>query len=103
MNVRRRANLDRFRDLTIFEQRLQFIVDIQIAILHLYYTKWKSNVDKFEISHPYALAGELREEGKKAAGVAGLERLCRVYGSSNWVVEHLNDWTDEVCPRLHVF
>lgn len=82
--------------MAIFEQRLQFVVEVQIGILDLYHGKWKANVDKFEISHPYALAGELREEGKKVAGVAGLERLCRVYGSSTWVEDHLKDWTDEV-------
>ena len=72
------------------------MVEVQIGILDLYHGKWKANVEKFEISHPYALAGELREEGKKIAGVAGLERLCRVYGSSTWVEDHLKDWTDEV-------
>ena len=80
----------------LLEQRLQFVVEVQIAILDLYYDKWKANVEKFEISHPYALAGELREIGKKFSGVAGLERLCRVYGSCAWVENHLKDWTDEV-------
>ena len=80
----------------IFEQRLQFVMEVQIAILDLYHGKWKANVEKFEASHPLALAGELREEGKKVAGVAGLDRLCRVYGSSTWVEDHLKDWTDEV-------
>ena len=80
----------------IFEQRLQFVMEVQIAILDLYHGKWKANVEKFEASHPLALAGELREEGKKVAGVAGLERLCRVYGSSTWVEDHLKDWTEEV-------
>jgi len=79
---------------------LQFVVDIQLAILDLYYSKLKGNVEKFEISHPYALAGELREEGKKIAGVAGLERLCRVYGSATWIEDHLKDWTDEVRSTL---
>jgi len=87
---------DRFRGLAVFEQRLQFVLDVQIVILDMYYHKWKANVEKFEISHPYALAGELREEGKKAAGVAGLERLCRVYGSCTWVEDHLRDWTDDI-------
>ena len=80
----------------IFEQRLQFVMEVQIAILGLYHGKWKANVENFEASHPLALAGELREEGKKVAGVAGLERLCRAYGSSTWVEDHLKDWTDEV-------
>jgi len=80
----------------LFEQRLQFVMEVQIAILDLYHGKWKANVEKFEASHPLALAGDLREEGKKVAGVAGLERLCRVYGSSTWVEDHLKDWTDEV-------
>jgi hypothetical protein len=88
--------VDRFRALAVFEQRLQFIVDVQVDILELYHGKWKANVEKFEMSHPYALAGELREEGKKVAGVAGLERLCRIFGSATWVEDHLKDWTDEV-------
>jgi RAD50-interacting protein 1 len=83
----------------VFEQRLQFVLDAQIVILDMYYHKWKAYVEKFEISHPYALVGELREEGKKAAGVAGLERLCRVYGSTTWVEDHLRDWTDDVNSR----
>jgi len=88
--------IDRFRGLAVFEQRLQFIVDVQIGILELYHSKWKANVEKFEMSHPYALAGELREEGKKIAGVSGLERLGRIYGTATWVEDHLKDWTDEV-------
>jgi RAD50-interacting protein 1 len=87
--------LDRFRGLNIFEQRLQFIMNGQIAILDLYYDKCKANVEKLEISHPYALAGELREE-KKIADVLGLERICRVYGSSAWIEDHLKNWSDEV-------
>jgi len=71
-------------------------VEVQVSILDLYHGKWKANVEKFEISHPLALAGELREDGKKTSGVAGLERLCRVYGSSTWVEDHLKDLTDEV-------
>jgi hypothetical protein len=92
--------VDRFRTVAVFEQRLQFIVDVQVDVLELYHDKWKANVEKFEMSHPYALAGELREEGKKVAGVAGLERLCRIYGSVSWVEDHLKDWTDEV-PTPH--
>ena len=86
----------------VFEQRLQFIMEVQISILDLYQGKWKANVEKFESSHPLALAGELRDEGKKVAGVAGLQRLSRVYGSSAWVEDRLKDWTDEV-PRAPSF
>ena len=89
---------NRFDGLIVFEQRLQFVVDVQISILELYQSKWKANVEKFEISHPYALAGELREEGKRSAGVQGLERLCRVYGSCTWVEERLKDFTNDVRP-----
>jgi hypothetical protein len=80
----------------VFEQRLQFVLEVQISILDLYYHKWKANVDKFEASHPYALAGELRDEGERVAGVAGLERLCLVFGSATWVEDNLKLWTDEV-------
>jgi RAD50-interacting protein 1 len=69
---------------------------VQLAILDLYHDKWKGNIEKFEISHPYALAGELREESKQTTGIAGLQRLCRVYGSSTWIEDHLKDSTDEV-------
>jgi RAD50-interacting protein 1 len=69
---------------------------VQIAILDLYHGKWKGNLQVFEISHPSAIAGELRAENKKVSGVTGLERLCRVYGSTSWVEDHLKDWTDEV-------
>jgi RAD50-interacting protein 1 len=65
--------------------------------LDLYYNKWKLLLNKFDLSHSFALAGELREEKKKQAGVAGLERLCRVYGSAAWIDDHLRGWTDEVC------
>ena len=71
-------------------------MNVQMDILVLYYDKLNANVDKFEMSHPYALAGELREEGKKTAGVAGLQRLCRIYGSATWIEDHLKDSTDEV-------
>jgi hypothetical protein len=90
-------DLDRFRGLSNLNSRIQFVLEIQIEILNLYHSKWKSNLEKFELSHPFALAGELREERKKQAGVVGLERLSRVYGSAAWIEDHLRDWTDEVC------
>ena len=82
-------------DGTVFEHRLQFVVDVQLSILELYRRKWKANVEKIEISHPYAIAGELRDD-KRSSGVPGLERLCRVYGSCTWVEERLNDFTNDV-------
>ena len=88
--------IDRFRGLSSLAGRIQFVLEVQIAILNLYHSKWKSNLEKFELSHPFALAGELREDRKKQAGSVGLERICRVYGSAAWIEDHLKDWTDEV-------
>ena len=90
------AHQDRFRDLSTLELRIQIILEVQIAILDLYYNKWKHVLSNFDLSHSFALAGELREEKKKQAGVAGLEKLCRVYGSAAWIDDHLRGWTDEV-------
>ena len=70
------AHVDRFRGLAIFEHRLQFVVEVQISILDLNHGKWKANVEKFEISHPYALAVNATNS-RDFVAQAG-ERMCFV-------------------------
>lgn len=37
-----------------------------------------------------------KEDQASVQGVAGLERLCRVYGSAEYLEKKMRDWSDDV-------
>lgn len=91
--------LDRYRPLASFSQKLRFLIDIQIAIFDKFHSRLHSSLEAYlSISSSIARAvqGVSKEEVAQIEGVNGLERLCRVYGSAEYLEKKMLDWSDDV-------
>lgn len=91
--------IDRYRPLASFSQKLRFLIDIQIAIFDKFHSRLHSSLEAYlSISSSIARAvqGVSKEEVAQIEGVGGLERLCRVYGSAEYLEKKMRDWSDDV-------
>ncbi|CAO2656064.1 Nn.00g048670.m01.CDS01 [Neocucurbitaria sp. VM-36] len=90
---------DRYRPLTSFSQKLTFLIDIQIAIFDKLHERLLSNLEAYLTMTTYVgrkAAGVTKEEQEKLLGVEGLERLCKTYGSADYLEKAMRDWSDDV-------
>jgi hypothetical protein len=93
-------NTDRYRPLTSFSQKLTFLIDIQIAIFDKYHEKLLSNLEAY-LTMTTALGSVTKEEQERLLGVEGLERLCKTYGSADYLEKAMRDWSDDVVGLSH--
>jgi hypothetical protein len=90
---------DRYRPLTSFSQKLTFLIDIQIAIFDKLHERLVSNLEAYltkTTALGRAMGGVTKEEQEKLLGVEGLERLCKTYGSADYLERAMRDWSDDV-------
>ncbi|KAH8727149.1 TIP-1 family-domain-containing protein [Phaeosphaeriaceae sp. PMI808] len=90
---------DRYRPLTSFSQKLTFLIDIQIAIFDKYHEKLLSNLEAYltmTTALGRAMGSVTKEEQERLLGVEGLERLCKTYGSADYLERAMRDWSDDV-------
>lgn len=94
------ANLpDLYRSLTSCSQKLQFLIGIQIEIFDKLKERLEDNLAAYltmTTSFSRAVGGVTKEEQDKLLGVEGLERLCRTYGSADYLERAMRDWSDDV-------
>lgn len=90
---------DRYRPLTSFSQKLTFLIDIQIAIFDKFHERLLGNLEAY-LSMTTTLGRTLgsvtKEERDKLLGIGGLERLCKTYGSADYLERAMRDWSDDV-------
>jgi len=90
---------DRYKPLSSFSQKLRFLIDIQIAIFDLFHQRLHSSLEAY-LSMTSSIArtvhGVSREDQNELQGVKGLDRLCRVFGSSDYLEHAMRDWSDDV-------
>jgi hypothetical protein len=90
---------DRYRPLASFSQKLRFLIDIQIAIFDQFHARLHSSLEAY-ITMTSALArtvhGISREDQAELQGVKGLDRLCRVFGSAEYLERAMRDWSDDI-------
>ncbi|KAI5305073.1 NuA4 histone acetyltransferase subunit [Ascosphaera pollenicola] len=89
---------ERYRPLVSFSQRLRFLIDIQISIFDLYHIRLREGLEAY-----LAMTSTIGRTVQSTAGVqanvegvAGLERLCRIYGSAEYLEKKMQDWSDDV-------
>ena len=90
---------DSYRPLISFSQRLRFLIDIQIAILDQYHDRLNDSVEAFRVlssSIARAVQGTSKEEVESLTGLAGLERLCKAYGSVMFMENCMRDWGEDI-------
>jgi hypothetical protein len=85
--------------LTSFSQKLTFLIDIQIAIFDKLHETLQSNLEAY-LAMTAPLSRQLRtvtrEEQNKLLGIEGLERLCKTFGSADYLERAMRDWSDDV-------
>ncbi|EKG17030.1 RINT-1/TIP-1 domain-containing protein [Macrophomina phaseolina MS6] len=90
---------DRYRPLSSFSQKLSFLIDVQISIFDRFHERLHSSLEAYltmTSSVGRAVQGISREEQANLQGVAGLDRLCRVFGSADYLERAMRDWSDDV-------
>jgi hypothetical protein len=90
---------ERYRRLSSFSQKLRFLMDIQIEIFDTFYQRLHQSLQAY-LTQTSAVArtvhGVTRDEQAELAGVKGLDRLCRVFGSAEYLEKAMRDWSDDV-------
>ncbi|GLB08796.1 hypothetical protein AtubIFM57258_004705 [Aspergillus tubingensis] len=87
---------ERYQPLSSFGQKLRFLIDIQITIFDQFHERLHSLLEAY-LAMTSAIGRTV--QGTDAAsieGVAGLERLCRVFGSAEYLEKKMEDWSNEV-------
>jgi hypothetical protein len=85
---------------------LRFLIDIQIAILDKFHVRLHSALEAYMVltsSIARAVQGVSKEDQASLAGVGGLERLCRVYGSAEYLERAMRDCSDDIVSFLVLF
>ncbi|KAF2685769.1 RINT-1 family protein-like protein [Lentithecium fluviatile CBS 122367] len=93
------STADRYRPLNSFSHKLRFLIDIQIAIFDKLHERLQSNLEAYltlTTSLGRAVGGVTKEEQEKLLGIEGLERLCKTYGSADYLEKAMRDWSDDV-------
>ena len=89
---------DRYRHLTAFAYKIKFLVDIQLDIFDDYHARLHDALQAWIMtSHT---AGRL-VQGQNMAdqgsfSLQGIESLCRVFGSADYLERKMSDWSDDV-------
>lgn len=90
---------DRYHPLSSFSQKLRFLIDIQIAIFDKFHSRLHSSLEAYlTLTSTIArtVQGVSKEEQAELDGLGGIERLCRVYGSAEYLEKKMRDWSDDV-------
>lgn len=90
---------ERYKPLSSFSQKLRFLMDIQIAIFDSYYERLYNGLEAFlalTSTIGRTMPGVVASEQTEVHGVHGLDRLCRIYGSSDYLERAMRDWSDDV-------
>jgi hypothetical protein len=91
--------MDRYRPLASFSQKLRFLLDIQIAIFDRFHARLNGGLEAYLATTSTvirAVQGVSKEDIADAEGVSGLERLCRIYGSAEYLEKAMSDWSDDI-------
>ena len=90
---------DRYRPLSSFSQKIRFLIDIQINIFDQFNLRLRKSLDAYvnmTSSIARTVPGVSRESHSEVQGVKGLDRLCRAFGSAEYLERAMRDWSDDV-------
>lgn len=88
---------DRYQPLVSFSQKLRFLIDIQITIFDQFHERLHSALEAY-LAMTSTIGRTVQGADGQASveGVAGLERLCRVFGSAEYLEKKMQDWSNDV-------
>jgi hypothetical protein len=88
---------DRYRPLSSFSQKLRFLIDIQITIFDQFHERLHSGLEAYlAMTSTIGRTVQGADPQGSLEGVAGLERLCRIFGSAEYLEKKMQDWSDDV-------
>lgn len=90
---------DRYRPLSSFSQKIRFLIDIQINIFDRFQVRLRESLDAYVTMNSTiarTVPGVSREGQSEVQGIKGLDRLCRVFGSAEYLERAMRDWSDDV-------
>lgn len=88
-----------YKRLRKFQYKLRFLIDIQVSIVDLYHNRLRDSLDVYQSitsTVGRTIHGYSAEEQQKLQGTGGLESLCKVYGSADYLIALLNDWSNDL-------
>ena len=88
---------ERYQPLSSFSQKIRFLIDIQITIFDLFHERLHSGLEAY-LAMTSTIGRTVQGSGNQPnlQGVAGLERLCRIFGSAEYLEMKMQDWSDDV-------
>ncbi|KAJ5095363.1 hypothetical protein NUU61_004719 [Penicillium alfredii] len=88
---------ERYQPLLSFSQKLRFLIDIQITIFDQFHERLYSALEAY-LAMTSTLGRTVQGADGQASveGVAGLERLCRVFGSAEYLEKKMEDWSNDI-------
>jgi hypothetical protein len=86
---------EHYRTLYSFNQKLRFLLDIQISIFDLFHQRLHEGLEAY-LTRTTRMGRTSREEQASLQGVAGLESLSKIYGSAEYLEKAMRDWSDDV-------
>lgn len=89
------AITDNYRTLASFSQKLRFLIDIQLAIFDRYHERLVDHLNAYQIRNT-RIGRTSKEEQLALQGIQGLETLCKIYGSAEYLEKAMRDWSDDV-------
>jgi len=90
---------DRYRQLSSFSQKLRFLIDVQISIFDRFHSRLHSSLEAYlsmTSTFGRTVHGLSAADAASLEGIAGLDRLCRVYGSADYLERAMRDWSDDI-------
>ena len=90
---------DRYKPLASFSQKIQFIIGVQIEIFDQYHQRLFDSLSKYQMSSSSlgrTIQGDSQESAAEVSGLKGIEHLCRIYGSAEYLEKKMRDWSDDL-------
>ncbi|KAJ5293919.1 hypothetical protein PENANT_c009G01294 [Penicillium antarcticum] len=88
---------ERYQPLSSFSQKLRFLIDIQITIFDQFHERLYSALEAYlAMTSTLGRTVQGADGQVSVEGVAGLERLCRVFGSAEYLEKKMEDWSNDV-------
>lgn len=90
---------ERYRHLSDYDQRIRFLIDIQIQIFDTYHERLQDALNAYltmTSTLGRTMQSATKEQIAELQGVRGLDRLCRIFGSADYLERAMRDWSDDV-------
>ncbi|KAF2155178.1 hypothetical protein K461DRAFT_276373 [Myriangium duriaei CBS 260.36] len=89
---------DRYRSLSAFHQKMKFLIDIQIAVFDKFHNRLHEGLEAYltrTSTVGRTVHGVGQGDNADLSGTNGLDRICRVFGSAEYLEKAMRDWSED--------